>query len=77
MQGLAASVKETMSLIPQSESFNGRLFVAGVASVLVSIFAAAWMFRLGDVVTALGLGLIVAAGLLLAGIGMSPSATQP
>jgi len=55
--------------------YNSSLFVSGVAMVLASLITAVWMFRLGDIVTALGLGLIVAAGLLLAGIGLSPEAT--
>ena len=54
------------------ESSNPTLFVAGVAIVLASLATAAWMVSLGDVVTALGLGLLVVAGALLAGIGRSP-----
>jgi len=50
------------------------LFVAGALLVLVSLTAAVWMLSLGDVVTALGLGLLVAAGVLLTGIGLSPEA---
>jgi len=54
---------------------NSSLFVTGVAMVLASLIAAVWLFRLGDIVTALGLGLLIAAGLLLAGIGLSPETT--
>jgi len=64
-----------MSLTDTSERFHVPLFVTGTVIVLVSIGAAAWMFSLGDVVTALGMGLLVAAGLLLTGIGLSPEAT--
>ncbi|MFD1587683.1 hypothetical protein ACFR9U_11875 [Halorientalis brevis] len=64
-----------MSLIDRRERFDMPLFVAGTVMVLVSLGAAAWMLRLGDIVTALGLGLLVAAGLLLAGIGLSPETT--
>ena len=55
--------------------FNSSLVMTGVAMVLASLAAAVWLFRLGDIVTALGLGLLVAAGLLLTGIGLSPEAT--
>ena len=55
--------------------FNSSLFMTGIAMVLASLAAAVWLLRLGDIVTALGLGLLVAAGLLLAGIGLSPEAT--
>ena len=61
-----------MSLTDTRERFDLSLFVAGVVMVLLSVAAAAWMFSLGDVVTGLGLGLLVAAGVLLAGIGLSP-----
>ncbi|OLZ41486.1 hypothetical protein A6E15_11035 [Natrinema saccharevitans] len=57
------------------EPFNSSMFVTGVALVLASLATAVWMFRVGDIVTALGLGLLVVAGLLLAGIGLSPEAT--
>ena len=50
---------------------NRSLVVAGVALALASLLVAAWTLRLGDVVTALGLTLLVAAGSLLAGIGLS------
>ena len=56
---------------------GSSLLVAGVATALVSTLAAAWMFSLGDIVTALGLISLVAAGLLLAGIDLSPNATPP
>ncbi|WP_435348838.1 hypothetical protein [Haloarchaeobius sp. HRN-SO-5] len=55
---------------------NRSLLVAGVTFVVVSIAAAAWLFSLGDVVTALGMGLLVLAGLLLTGIGLSPETTK-
>jgi len=61
-----------MSIKNDSESINRPLFVAGVLIVVTSIGIATWMFRLGDIVTAFGLGLLVIAGLLLAGIGFSP-----
>jgi len=64
-----------MSLTDTRERFDLSLFVAGAVMVLVSLSAAAWMLSLGDVVTAVGLGLLVAAGLLLAGIGLSPETT--
>lgn len=64
-----------MSTQRDHEPTNRPLVVAGVLTVLVSIALAAWMFRLGDVVTALGLGLLVVAGLLMAGIGFSPETT--
>ncbi|MFC4543824.1 hypothetical protein ACFO5R_18010 [Halosolutus amylolyticus] len=54
--------------------FASSLFVTGVTMVLASVATAVWMFRLGDIVTALGLGLLVVAGLLLAGIGLPPEA---
>jgi hypothetical protein len=53
---------------------DGRLFVTGVALVILSAAAAVWMLAIGDVVTALGLGLVLVAGVLLAGIGLSPDA---
>jgi hypothetical protein len=53
------------------------LFLAGALTVLGSVAAAVWMLSLGDVVTALGLTLLVAAGLLLAGIDRSPGAASP
>ncbi|MFA9415141.1 hypothetical protein [Natrinema sp. HArc-T2] len=64
-----------MSQHSDRNPFNSSLFVTGVAMVLASLVAAVWLFRLGDIVTALGLGLLVAAGLLLAGIGLSPETT--
>ncbi|WP_254522468.1 hypothetical protein [Natrinema caseinilyticum] len=64
-----------MSRQRSREPFNSSLFATGVAMVLASLIAAVWLFRLGDIVSALGLGLLVAAGLLLAGIGLSPEAT--
>lgn len=53
------------------------LFVTGVITAIVSTLAAIWVFSLGDVVTALGLTVLVVAGLLLAGIDLSPNATPP
>ncbi|MFW5948817.1 MAG: hypothetical protein ACOCSD_04390 [Halolamina sp.] len=53
------------------------LLVTGVITAIVSTLAAIWVFSLGDVVTALGLTLLVVAGLLLAGIDLSPNATPP
>lgn len=61
-----------MSRKRDSESINRPLLVAGLLIVVASIGMAAWMFRLGDIVTALGLGLLIIAGLLLTGIGFSP-----
>ncbi|MGM0388862.1 MULTISPECIES: hypothetical protein [Natrinema] len=68
-------MSQPMSQNDGHKPYNSSLFVSGVAMVLASLITAVWMFRLGDIVTALGLGLIVAAGLLLAGIGLSPEAT--
>jgi len=53
---------------------DGRLLVTGVALVILSVAVAMWMLAVGDVVTALGLGLVLVAGVLLAGIGLSPDA---
>ncbi|WP_049980535.1 hypothetical protein [Halolamina rubra] len=53
------------------------LLVTGAITAIVSTLAAIWVFSLGDVVTALGLTLLVVAGLLLAGIDLSPNATPP
>jgi len=64
-----------MSLRHADGPVSRSLVVAGVALTLVSLLAAAWMLSLDDVVTAVGLGLLVAAGLLLAGIGLSPETT--
>jgi hypothetical protein len=50
------------------------MFLAGVVMVLGSVTIAAWMFSIGDIVTALGLGLLAIAGVLVAGIGLSPEA---
>lgn len=61
-----------MSTKRDTESINRPLLVAGLLIVVASIGMAAWMFRLGDIVTALGLGLLIIAGLLLTGIGFSP-----
>ncbi|MEF8915301.1 hypothetical protein [Natronomonas sp.] len=61
-----------MSTKRDPESINRPLLVAGLLIVVASIGMAAWMFRLGDIVTALGLGLLIIAGLLLTGIGFSP-----
>jgi hypothetical protein len=58
------------------DRIDTSLFVAGALLVLVSLTAAVWMLSLGDVVTALGLGLLVAAGVLLTGIGLSPEAAR-
>jgi hypothetical protein len=52
------------------------MFLAGVVLVLASVTVAAWMFSIGDVVTALGLGLLAIAGILIAGIGFSPEAAS-
>lgn len=56
---------------------GSSLLVAGVTTALLSTLAAAWMFSLGDIVTGLGLISLVVAGLLLAGIDLSPNATPP
>ncbi len=63
-----------MSLPHTSDRLDTPLLVAGTLLVLLSLAAAAWMLSVGDVVTAAGLGLLVAAGLLLTGIGLSPHA---
>jgi len=57
-----------------SASLDSPLTLAGVALVLVSSLVAVWMLTLGDIVTALGLGLLIAAGLLLSSIGVSGEA---
>jgi hypothetical protein len=59
------------------DASDGTLLVAGTMWALVSAAAAVWVFSLGDVVTALGLTLLVGAGLLLVGIDLSPDATPP
>ncbi|GAB7095267.1 hypothetical protein JCM30237_24200 [Halolamina litorea] len=57
---------------------SGRpLLIAGMLWALASAATAAWVFSMGDVVTALGLTVLVGAGLLLAGIDLSPNATPP
>lgn len=61
-----------MVLPETADRSNLSLLLAGAVIVLVSLTAAAWMLVLGDLVTAVGLGLLVAAGVLLAGIGLSP-----
>jgi len=63
------------SLRQDRDRINSSLFVAGVAIILASVIGAAWMLRLGDIVTALGLGLLIAAGVLMSGIGLSKKAT--
>lgn len=63
-----------MSLTDTFGRFNTPLLVTGMLLILVSLTAAIWMLTLGDVVTAIGLSLLVAAGLLLTGIGLSPEA---
>ena len=50
------------------------MFIAGVVMVLGSVAVAAWTVSIGDVVTALSLGLLAIAGALIAGIGFSPEA---
>jgi len=64
-----------MSQIRVRKSFDPSLFVAGAVVALASLAVAAWMLRLGDIVTAVGLGLLVVSGLLLAGIGLSSEPT--
>lgn len=64
-----------MSRAHDHKRLDSPLFLAGVLLVLVSVGVAAWMLSLGDVVTTLGLGLLVVAGVLLAGIGLSTEAT--
>ncbi|MFB6093295.1 MAG: hypothetical protein ABEK02_09830 [Haloquadratum sp.] len=54
---------------------DGGLLVTGIVTVVASVVAAAWMLRTGDVVTAIGLLLLVAAGVLLSGIGLSTEST--
>lgn len=54
---------------------NGVVFLVGVVTVLASIAAAVWSFSVGDTVTAVGLGLVVLAGALVATIGFSRPAT--
>lgn len=56
---------------------GSSLLVVGTMTALLSAIAAVWVFSLGDVVTALGLTVLVVAGLLLAGIDLSPNATPP
>jgi len=56
---------------------GSALLAAGVGTALTSALAAAWLLSLGDFVTAIGLTSLVAAGLLLAGIDLSPNATPP
>jgi hypothetical protein len=56
---------------------GSALLVAGLVTALASLVAAVWMVRLGDVVTAGALIVLVAAGLLLVGIDGSPDATAP
>jgi hypothetical protein len=48
------------------------MFLTGLAMIFASVVLAVWTFSLGDIVTALGLGLLVVAGILIAGIGFSP-----
>lgn len=60
-----------MTATRDSDSFKSPLTLGGVALVLASSLAAVWMFTLGDIVTALGLGLLVVAGALLSSIGVS------
>jgi hypothetical protein len=54
---------------------TNRLSLVGVVLVVVSVAIAGLAFSEGDIVTALGMGLMVAAGVLFAGIGLSPSAS--
>ncbi|MFB6103442.1 MAG: hypothetical protein ABEJ73_12890 [Haloplanus sp.] len=63
--------------MPPTIRLDSPLLIAGVAITLGSVAAAAWMLHLGDVVTALGLSLFVAAGLLLAGIDLSSETALP
>ncbi|KPN29007.1 hypothetical protein SY89_03241 [Halolamina pelagica] len=53
------------------------LLVAGMMTALLSALAAVWMLSIGDIVTALGLTVLIVAGILLAGIDLSPNATPP
>jgi hypothetical protein len=61
---------------PDDASHRRPLFVAGVLTALASVAVAVRALLLGDVVTALGPSLLVAAGLLLAGIDRSPAASS-
>ena len=54
---------------------NGVVFLVGVVTVLASIAVAVWSFSVGDIVTAVGLGLVVLAGALVAAIGFRGPAT--
>jgi len=56
---------------------GSSLLVAGTMTALLSALAAVWMLSIGDIVTALGLTVLIVAGLLLAGIDLSPNATPP
>jgi hypothetical membrane protein len=60
-----------MSLERKLKTANRPMLVTGVLMIVASIAAAAWTLSIGDVVTTLGFGLLVIAGLLLAGIGLS------
>lgn len=51
-----------------------NLLGTGVLIVIASLVVAAWLLSLGDIVTASAMVLLVAAGVLLAAIGLSPRA---
>lgn len=56
------------------ESANSRLLSLGSLLVVGSLALAAQFYRHGDVVGALSMLLVVAAGVLFLGIGFSPNA---
>ncbi|KAB1192486.1 hypothetical protein GJR96_03145 [Haloferax sp. MBLA0076] len=56
---------------PTVESLTSPLTLLGLVMVVVSIAVAALALSDGDVVTALGMGLLLVSGVLATGIGLS------
>ncbi|KTG29689.1 hypothetical protein [Haloferax profundi] len=56
---------------PTVESLTSPLTLLGLLMVVVSIAVAALALNDGDVVTALGMGMLLVSGVLAAGIGLS------
>ncbi|ADE02558.1 MULTISPECIES: hypothetical protein [Haloferax] len=56
---------------PTAESLTKPLTLLGLGLVVVSVAVAGFALRDGDVVTALGMGLLFASGVLTTGISLS------
>lgn len=61
-----------MSSKHNRHNLDPKLVGFGILVVIASLLVAAWLFNLGDIVTGAAMVLLVVAGLLLAGIGLSP-----